>query len=426
VIALTWKEKSCMRSLDRDDPVVASLVDRESSRVEATLDMIAAENYPPRSVMEAQGSVFTIKTIEGYPGRRYHAGCVFADQIEDLAVTRAKELFGAEHVNVQPHSGTSANLAVYFSVLEVGDRVLAMSLPHGGHLSHGHRASITSRCFAFSHYTTDRRTGLIDYDDVRRIAEKTRPRMIVAGASSYPRLIDYRQMADIARDVSAFLFADMAHLAGLVAAKVIPSPVSHCDFISFSCYKTMKGGRGGVIMCRKQYADQVDSAVFPGTQGTTPMSSLAAKAVMFRLAATPEFVETQKRTVADAKELARTLAGQGYGIVSGGTDNHQVLVDLSPTGMSGKQAEEILESVGILANRNVIPRDADSPGKASGLRLGAQALAARGMDPEQMRTVAALMDRTLRNKGDRSVLDEAAAEVKALAERFPVYGPEAR
>lgn len=415
-----------MKSLERDDPEVASLADRESSRVEATLDLIAAENYPPPSILEAQGSVFTIKTIEGYPGRRYHSGCVYADQIEDLAIARAKQLFGAEHVNVQPHSGTSANLAVYFSVLEVGDRVLAMNLPHGGHLSHGHRASITSRCFSFSHYTTDLETGLIDYDDVRRIAEKTRPRMIVAGASSYPRLIDYRKMADIARDVSAFLFSDMAHLAGLVAAKVIPSPVPHSDFVTFSCYKTMMGGRGGVILCRNQYAEKIDSAVFPGTQGTAPVSSLAAKAVMFRLAATGEFAEAQKRTVENARELARALTERGYGIVSGGTDNHQVLVDLGSKGKSGKEAEEILESVGILANRNVIPRDADSQGKVSGLRLGTQALAARGMGREQMRTLAELMDRTLGNTGDRSILDEAAAEVKALAELFPVYGPEAR
>jgi glycine hydroxymethyltransferase len=420
------KEKDRMRNLERDDPLVASLVRREGSRVEATLDLIAAENHPPPSVMEAQGSIFTIKTIEGYPGRRYHSGCLYADEIEELAIARAKELFGAEHVNVQPHSGTSANLAVYFSVLEVGDRVLAMSLPHGGHLSHGHRASITSRCFSFSHYTTDRETGLIDYEEVRRIAEKEKPRMIVAGASSYPRLIDYRRMADIARDVSAFLCADMAHIAGLVAAKVIPSPVPHCDFVTFSCYKTMMGGRGGVILCRKRHGRRIDSAVFPGTQGTAPVSSLAAKAVMFRLAGTRAFAEVQKRTVADAAALADALRQRGYGIVSGGTDNHQILVDLSPKGISGKEAEDILESVGILANRNVIPRDADSPGTVSGLRLGTPAPAARGMGPEEMRTAAALMDRTLRSKGAGPVLEQVAAEVKALTGRFPAYPPQDR
>jgi glycine hydroxymethyltransferase len=266
-----------MRNLERDDPVVASLAHREGLRVEATLDLIAAENYPPPSIMEAQGSIFTIKTIEGYPGRRYHAGCVYADQIEELAIARAKELFDADHVNVQPHSGTSANLAVYFAGLEIGDKVLTMSLPHGGHLSHGHRSSITSRCFSFSHYTTDRETGLIDYEEVKRIAKEERPRMIVAGASSYPRLIDYRRMAEIAREVSAYLLVDMAHLAGLVAAKVIPSPVPHSDFVTFSCYKTMMGGRGGVILCRKQHGGKIDSAVFPGTQGTSPVSSWQLK-----------------------------------------------------------------------------------------------------------------------------------------------------
>jgi len=412
-----------MSELERDDPVIADLVEKERSRVERTLDLIAAENYPPRSIMEAQGSIFTIKTIEGYPGKRYHAGCVYADQVEELAVSRARELFGAEHANVQPHSGTSANLAVYFAVLDVGESILSMSLPHGGHLSHGHRASVTSRCFRFSHYTTRVQTGLIDYDEVRRMALEVSPGMIVAGASSYPRLIDYERMAEIAAEVSATLLADMAHLGGLVAAGVIPSPVPFCDFVTFSCYKTMMGGRGGIILCRGEHARRIDSAVFPGTQGTSPVSSLAAKAVMLRLAATEEFAEVQRRTLETARELAGALQGRGYSIVTGGTDNHQVLVDLSSKGVSGKETEDTLEAVGILTNRNFVPRDAASPGKASGLRLGTPTLAARGMGPVEMRTVAELIDRAIEGRRDQGALDGVSAEVEALAGRFPAYGP---
>ncbi len=410
-----------MQHLLKDDPDVAALIKKEESRIENTLDLIAAENHSPRSIMEALGSIFNTKTIEGYPGKRFHAGCVYADEIEELAISRGKELFDAEHINVQPHSGTSANLAVYFSVLNVGDRILSMSLPHGGHLSHGHRASITSRCFDFIHYSVDRETELIDYEEVRTLAEQYRPKMIVAGASSYPRLIDYEKMAVIAKDVSAYLFADMAHIAGLVAAKVIPSPVPHCDFVTFTTYKTMMGGRGGVILCKQDYGKKIDSAVFPGCQGTSAVNVIAAKAVIFKLARAQHFVDIQKQTLSNAVLLATELAHKGYRLVSGGTENHQVLVDLAAKGFDGSAAEQTLESVGIIANRNVVPRDAEHPGAVSGIRLGTAAISARGMSGQEMPRIAHLIDSALVNSGNKEVLKQISLDAEALARKFPVY-----
>lgn len=410
-----------MHYLLQDDPEMAALIGKEEARLETTLDLIAAENHSPRSIMEALGSIFNTKTIEGYPGRRFHSGCIYADEVENLAISRGKELFEAEHINVQPHSGSSANLAVYFSVLKVGDRILSMGLPYGGHLSHGHRASITSKCFDFAHYAVDAETECIDYDQVRAVAEEFKPRMIVAGASSYPRLIDYEKMAAIARDVSAYLFADMAHLAGLVAAKAIPSPVPHCDFVTFTCYKTMMGGRGGIILCKKDYGKKVDSAVFPGCQGTAPVNVIAAKAVIFKLAMTEGFREIQKRTLQNAVKLAEALAGKGFRIVSGGTENHQVLVDVTPRNLDGNAAEKILESVGIVANRNVIPADARKQGAVSGVRLGTAALASRGMKEPEMIRIADLIAASLANGDDRAALDRVRLEVEDLARKFPVY-----
>ena len=272
-----------MSYLSNADPQLALLISKEEKRLENTLNLIAAENHSPQSILEVMGSVLNTKTIEGYPGKRFHAGCVNVDEVENLAMKRGKELFGAEYINVQAHSGTSANLAVYFSVLETGDKILSMSLPHGGHLSHGHQASITSKCFDFYHYKVDPDTGLIDYDKILEMAHSIKPRMIVAGASSYPRLIDYEKISEIAKEISAFFMVDMAHLAGLVAAKVIPSPVPHCHFVTFTCYKTMMGGRGGVILCKEVYGKKVDKAVFPGCQGTTAVNLLAAKALIFKL-----------------------------------------------------------------------------------------------------------------------------------------------
>ncbi len=410
-----------MKFLSKDDPEVAELIKKEESRIENTIDLIASENHSPRSIMEVLGSVFNTKTIEGYPGKRFHAGCIYADEVENLAISRGKQLFGAEYINVQPHSGTSANLAVYFSVLEMGDRILAMSLPHGGHLSHGHRASITSRCFEFNHYGVNNKTELIDYDEVRELSHKFKPRMIVAGASSYPRLIDYEKMAEIAKEVSSYLFTDMAHLGGLVAAKVIPSPVPHSDFVTFTCYKTMMGGRGGVILCKQDYGKKIDSAIFPGCQGTSAVNLIVAKALIFKLAMEPEFVDIQKKTLENAAYLAKQLDKKGYRIVTGGTDNHQVLVDVTPKGLKGNAAEKVLEFVGVIANRNVIPIDSDSPGTVSGLRLGSSAVTSRGMGKPEIVKIADLIDAAMVNHENKDVLDRVSKEVFELCKKFPVY-----
>ena len=407
--------------LTKDDPEIAGLVAKEAQRIETTLNLIAAENHSPPAIMEALGSVFNTKTIEGYPGRRFHAGCGNADEVERIAVDRCKALFGADYANVQPHSGTAANLAVYFSVLDVGDRVLAMRLSHGGHLSHGHKASITSRCFQFRHYGLTRETERVDYDEVHRLALAFRPKMIVAGASSYPRLIDYRKMADIAKDVSAYLFSDMAHLAGLVAAKTIPSPVPHCDFVTFTCYKTLMGGRGGVILAREPLKAHVDKSVFPGCQGTSAVNLIAAKALIFKLAMAPEFIRIQENTLSNAVCLADRLQRLGYRIVTGGTDNHQVLVDVGSRGMTGGKAESILEAVGIIANRNVIPTDAGEGRKVSGIRLGTSAVSTRGMGLEEMKRIADLIHGSLGQDGEPGILKGVSEDVKKLCSSFPVY-----
>ena len=409
-----------MLNLSNDDPDLAKLVSNEENRLETTLNLIAAENHSPQSIIEVMGSVFNTKTIEGYPGKRFHSGCIHVDKVENMAITRGKALFKAEYINVQPHSGTSANLAVYFSVLKPGDRILSMSLPHGGHLSHGHRASITSKCFDFTHYKVNSETEMIDYDQVRKIAHLVKPKMIVAGASSYPRLIDYEKMSQIAREVSAFLMSDMAHLAGLVAAKVIPSPVPHSDFVTFTCYKTMMGGRGGVILCKEIFGEKVDKAVFPGCQGTSAVNLMAAKALIFKLAMEEKFISIQKKTVQNAGIMARALKEKGYRVISGGTDNHQVLIDLTSKGISGKFAEDCLESVGIILNRNVIPKDEKSPGKVSGIRIGSGAVSARGMGAPQMHKIIELMDMTIMHHTKKEVIKEVKDLVLKLCRAFPV------
>jgi glycine hydroxymethyltransferase len=409
-----------MSSLSIDDPKLAKLVNKEEERLENTINLIAAESHSPQSILEVMGSVFNTKTIEGYPGKRFHAGCVHVDEVENLAINRGKELFDAEYVNVQPHSGTSANLAVYFSVLTPGDKVLSMSLPHGGHLSHGHQASITSKCFDFYHYKVNPKTELIDYEKVREIAHSVKPKMIVCGASSYPRLIDYEKMATIAKEVSAFILADMAHLAGLVAAKQIPSPVSCCDFVTFTCYKTMMGGRGGVILSKDIFGKKIDKAVFPGCQGTTAVNLLAAKALIFKLAMESKFISIQKKTIENAQVMAKVFMEKGYRLVSGGTDNHQVLIDLKPKGISGKLAENCLESVGIALNRNVVPEDENTPGQVSGIRLGSGAVSARGMAAPEMQKIVELMDTAMMNQENKKIINKTADEILELCKAFPV------
>jgi glycine hydroxymethyltransferase len=410
-----------MLHLKKDDPAMAELLEREQARIENTLDLIAAENHAPCSIMEALGSVFNTKTIEGYPGKRYHAGCVHADEVERLAISRCRALFGAEHVNVQPHSGTSANLAVYFSVLNVGDKVLSMTLSHGGHLSHGHKASIAGKCFEVKNYGIDKGSGQIDYRAVADLAQTFRPAMLIAGASSYPRLIDYARMSEIARSVSAYLLVDMAHIGGLVAANVIPSPVPHADFVTFTCYKTMMGGRGGVILSRQMFAERIDRAVFPGCQGTSPVNAIAAKAVIFQTGRNPGVQTRAGANPGERGASCRALQKKGLRIVSGGTDTHQVLVDVTPRGLDGGKAEKVLESAGIVLNQNVLPDDEGSLGLVSGIRIGTAGLSTRGMGPDEMEMLADWLDRVMANHLDDKVIQGIRDEVAALCRLFPVY-----
>jgi glycine hydroxymethyltransferase len=408
-----------MSYLKRDDPQIFSLIQQEADRIENTIDLVASETHMPQSILEEMGSVLNHKTIEGYPGKRYHAGCEYVDVVENLAIDRMKELFGAEHANVQPHTGSSANLAAYFSVLDVGDKVLAMALAHGGHLTHGHFASMTSKIFHFQHYEVDLETELIDYDALAEKAAAFKPKMIVAGASSYPRLIDYERFAQIAQSVGAYLMVDMAHIAGLVAAKIIPSPVPVADFVTFTTFKTMMGGRGGVILSKKEYAKAVDKAVFPGTQGTSAVSNIAGKATIAKLAQEPAFIDVQKRTIANAKLLASELAQRGYRLVGGGTDTHQVVVDVTSKGIGGAKAEKTLESIGIITNRNYIPKDTGR--KASGLRLGTGPIAVRGLEGDVVVQIANIIDTALMNYEDQELLSDQREEVLGICKAFPVY-----
>jgi len=408
-----------MKNLNRDDPQILALILQEEERIENTIDLVASETHMPKSILEEMGSVLNHKTIEGYPGKRYHAGCKYVDGIETLAVERMKDLFQAEHVNVQPHTGSSANFAVYFSVLNIGDKVLSMALSHGGHLTHGHFASMTSKAFSFQHYGVDLKTELIDYEALAKKAEAFKPKMIVAGASSYPRLIDYERFSQIAKSVGAYLFVDMAHIAGLVAAKLIPSPVDYADFVSFTTFKTMMGGRGGIILCKEEYAGAVDKAVFPGTQGTTAVSNIAGKATIAKLAKEANFINVQSRTLENAKLLAKELAKRGYRLVGGGTDTHQVVVDVTVKGLGGAQAEKTLESIGIITNRNYIPKDTGK--KASGLRLGTGPISVRGIAGDYVVEIANIIDNALMNCENQKVLNELKRNVLDICKKFPVY-----
>lgn len=410
-----------MDYLSDQDPEIYRIVQAEKNRIENTLDLIAAESHPFPSILEAQGSAFNMKAAEGYPGRRFHAGCNHADDLETLAIQRGKKLFGAEHINVQPHSGTSANLAVYFSVLKPDDRILAMKLSHGGHLSHGDNASITGQCFQFSHYGLDPDTEQLNYDAIEKQAAEIKPKMIVAGASAYARLIDYQRLADIAQNISAYLLVDMAHIAGLVAACVIPSPVPVSDFVTFTTYKTLMGGRGGVIISKNKYGGHIDRAVFPGSQGTPALNQVTAKAVCFHLADTPEFVTLQKRIVNNAAAMADEFINRGYRLVSGGTDNHMVLIDLRAKGLIGRDAEKMLESTGLIVNRNMIPNDPQPPELASGIRIGTSAISARGIEADEARHIVRLIDAVMSSNGQREALDNVSSKVASICRDYPVY-----
>ncbi len=409
-----------MELLKLVDPEIASLIKKETSRQRDRLEMIASENFTSMAVMEAQGSVLTNKYAEGYPGKRYYGGCEHVDLVEDLARERAKKLFLAEHANVQPHSGSQANMAVYFASLKPGDKVMGMNLSHGGHLTHGSPVNISGKYFEFIPYGVSEQTGYIDYDRLRELANEHRPKMIVAGASAYPRIIDFAKIARIAKDVGAYFMVDMAHIAGLVVAGLHPNPVPVADFVTTTTHKTLRGPRGGMILCKQQHAKAIDRAVFPGIQGGPLMHVVAAKAVCLKEAAGSEYANYQAQTVKNASILAETLKEKGYNLVTGGTDNHLILIDLRNKGLTGKAAEAMLEKVGITVNKNAIPYDPEGPNITSGIRLGTPALTSRGMKEKEMAKIAELIDETLTCKDERNK-QKVVKHVKELCDSFPLY-----
>ncbi|AMQ21888.1 serine hydroxymethyltransferase [Geobacillus sp. JS12] len=410
-----------MNYLPQQDPQVFAAIEQERKRQHAKIELIASENFVSRAVMEAQGSVLTNKYAEGYPGRRYYGGCEYVDIVEELARERAKQLFGAEHVNVQPHSGAQANMAVYFTVLEHGDTVLGMNLSHGGHLTHGSPVNFSGIQYHFVEYGVDPKTHVIDYDDVREKARLHRPKLIVAGASAYPRIIDFAKFREIADEVGAYLMVDMAHIAGLVAAGVHPNPVPYAHFVTTTTHKTLRGPRGGMILCQEQFAKQIDKAIFPGIQGGPLMHVIAAKAVALGEALQDDFKVYAKRVVENAKRLAAALQNEGFTLISGGTDNHLLLVDLRPQQLTGKTAEKVLDEVGITVNKNTIPYDPESPFVTSGIRIGTAAVTTRGFGLEEMDEIAAIIGLVLKNVGSEQALEEARQRVAALTEKFPLY-----
>ncbi|SEU13507.1 serine hydroxymethyltransferase [Paenibacillus sp. NFR01] len=410
-----------MEQLRKSDPAVLEAMGLELSRQRRNIELIASENIVSEAVMEAMGSVLTNKYAEGYPGKRYYGGCEDVDIVENLARDRAKQLFGAEHANVQPHSGAQANMAVYLAALNPGDTVLGMNLAHGGHLTHGSPVNASGLLYNFVAYGVQENTFLIDYDEVRKAAFKHRPRLIVAGASAYPRTIDFEALASIANDVGALFMVDMAHIAGLVAAGVHPSPVPHAHFVTTTTHKTLRGPRGGMILCRQPWAAAIDKAVFPGSQGGPLMHVIASKAVALGEALQPSFKTYAENVVKNAKVLAETLIGEGVNIVSGGTDNHLMLVDTRNLNITGKDAEKVLDSIGITVNKNAIPFDPTSPFVTSGIRIGTPAVTSRGMDEEAMVVIGRIIANVLKNSQDEGKLAEAAKEVAALTEKYPLY-----
>lgn len=401
-----------------EDPEIVQAMEAELKRQRDNIELIASENFVSPAVMDAMGTHLTNKYAEGYPGKRYYGGCVNVDVVENLARERAKQLFGCEHVNVQPHSGSQANIAVYFAMLEPGDTILGMNLSHGGHLSHGSPVNISGKYFHVVPYGVDE-TGFIDYDEFERIAVEAKPKLIVAGASAYARTIDFERISKIAKKVGAYLMVDIAHIAGLVATGLHPSPVPYADFVTTTTHKTLRGPRGGMIMCKEEYAQKIDKAIFPGIQGGPLMHIIAAKAVCFKEALTPEYKEYMTQVVKNAKALAEGLMANGLDIVSGGTDNHLMLVDLRKYNVTGKDAEKMLDEVRITCNKNTIPFDPQSPFITSGVRLGTPAVTTRGMNEEDMKEIAAIISGTLKDfEGFKS---EAIARVDALTKKYPLY-----
>ena len=410
-----------MSYLMQADPEVAEAISRETRRQAGKLEMIASENFVSEAVLEAQGSVMTNKYAEGYPGRRYYGGCEFVDIVERLAIERSKRLFGAEHANVQPHAGVQANMAVYFTALQPGDTILGMNLSHGGHLSHGSPASFSGKFYRGVFYGVDRQTETIDFNEVENLAKRHRPKMIVVGASSYPRTIDYEKFRVIADEVGALILADIAHIGGLVAAGLHPSPVPCCEFVTMTTHKTLRGPRGGLILCKIDFAQALDAKIFPGMQGGPLMHIIAAKAVALKEAQTEAFREYQRQIVKNAKTLAEVLLANGFRLVSGGTDNHLMLVDLTDLGITGQEAQEILDRTGITINKNRIPFDTKGAQVTSGIRIGTPALTTRGMKEPEMKRIGGILSTVLRNIGNEKMLAEAREEVRALCDQFPLY-----
>ena len=410
-----------MSFLAKQDPNVKAVIDQELMRQRDKLEMIASENIVSQAVMEAQGSVLTNKYAEGYPGKRYYGGCEHVDVVETLAIERAKRLFGAEHANVQPHSGSQANFAVYFAMLKPGDTIVGMNLSHGGHLTHGSPVNVSGTYFNVIPYGVNAETQQIDYDEFRKIVLEAKPKLIIAGGSAYSRQIDFKKMADVAHEVGAIFMVDMAHFAGLVAAGLHPNPVEYADIVTTTTHKTLRGPRGGMILCKEEYAKAIDKAVFPGIQGGPLMHVIAAKAVALGEALQPEFKVYAEQVIKNAKVLATELMAKGLTIVSGGTDTHVMLVDVRNTGLTGKEAEHLLDEIGITANKNTIPFDPASPFVTSGVRLGTPALTTRGLKEDDMKEIADIIATVLQNPEDTAKHQDAAKRVAALCEKYPLY-----
>jgi len=410
-----------MSYLKEKDPEIYDAILKETERESDKLELIASENFVSEAVLEANGGVMTNKYAEGYPGKRYYGGCEFVDIAEDLARERAKQLFGCEHANVQPHSGSQANMAVYFTILEPGDKVMGLDLAHGGHLTHGHPLNFSGKLYEFHGYQVEKDTEVIDYDKLIALADEIKPKLIVAGASAYPRTLDFKKFREAADKCGAYLMVDIAHIAGLIAAGYHPSPIPFADFVTTTTHKTLRGPRGGMVMCKEKYAADLDRTVMPGIQGGPLMHVIAAKAVAFKEALSDDFKDYQKRILENAKVMSEELKGKGHHIVSGGTDTHLFLMSFIDRDYSGKKIEKALDKAGITVNKNTVPFDNRKPLVTSGIRIGTPAITTRGMGPSEMKTIAGFIDRVIENRTDDDVLEEVRNEVKALCDKFPLY-----
>ncbi|WP_025640693.1 serine hydroxymethyltransferase [Schnuerera ultunensis] len=410
-----------LETLKKSDPILSKIVEEELERQRSGIEMIASESYVPTEVLELQGSILTNKTTEGFPGKRYHAGCHVIDKMENLGIERAKALYGASHANIQAHSGSQSNQTVYAAILEPNDTVLGLRLDQGGHLTHGNKVNFSGKIYNFIPYGLNRETELIDYDEIEKIAKEHNPKLIVAGGSAYPRSIDFKRIAEIAKSVDAYFLVDMAHVAGLVAAKLYPNPMEYADFVTSTTTKTLCGARGGFILCKEEYAKQIDKAMFPGSQGSPHLHIMAAKAYTFRRAATEEFKQLMTQVIKNAQKLGEVLSDYGFRIVSGGTDTHLLLVDLRPRKLTGRQLEEALDYVGITVNKNMIPFDPEKPMVTSGIRIGTTAMTIRGMKEKDMEEIGEIINKVADNIDTEKVLDEIKAEVLKISKSFPLY-----